>query len=75
MTSYQISTLNFSYVSVDSHLFYQSPPPPPQKNFFFRDHNGNKATELFCVIPAIAPRIFFYFLFYIAVQFLIVNLF
>ena len=36
---------------------------------------GNKATQLFCVIPAIAPCIIFYFLFYIAVQFLIVNSF
>ena len=26
---------------------------PPR--FFLRDHNGNKVTQLFCVIPAIAP--------------------
>ena len=23
--------------------------------FFLRDHNGNKVTQLFCVMPAIAP--------------------
>ena len=25
---------------------------------FLRDHSGNKATQLFCVIPAIPPRIY-----------------
>ena len=70
MTSHQISTFNLLGVSVDSHLLY----PPRKKSFFLRDHNGNKAMQLFCVIPVIAPRIYFYFLFYITVQFLIVNL-
>ena len=37
------------------------------------DHNGSTATQLFCVIPAIVPM-FFLFLFYITIQFLIVNL-
>ena len=36
------------YVSVDSHLFY---PHQKMSKFFLRDHNGNKATQLFCVIP------------------------
>ena len=36
------------------------PPPPPKKKFFLRDHNGNKATQLFCVIPAIVPHMFFF---------------
>ena len=62
MTSYQ----NFLYVSVDSHRICST-----HQKSFLRDHNGNKAT----IIPAIAPRIFFYFLFYITGQFLIVNLF
>ena len=74
MTSYQISTLDSLYVSVDLHLF--SPPPPPpkkrKKRFLLRDHNGNKATKLFCVIPVIpasTPRILPYFSLYIAVSF------
>ena len=32
------------------------------KIFFLRDHNGNKATQLFCVIPAIAPHTFVFFI-------------
>ena len=67
MTSYQMSILNFLYVSVDSHLFY------PKKKVFLRNYIGNKAIKLFCIIPAIAPCAFFKF--YITVQFLIVNLF
>ena len=39
----------------------------PTKKVFLRDHNGNKAIQLFCVIPVIAPRIFFWFLFHITV--------
>ena len=78
MTSYQISTLDSLYVSVDLHLFLPPAPPPPKKRFLLRDHNGNKATKLFCVIPVIpasTPRILPYFSFYIAVQFFIVNFF
>ena len=33
MTSYQISTLNFLCISVDSHMLY--PPPSPKKKGFF----------------------------------------
>ena len=73
MTSYQISTLNFLCISVDSHMLY--PPPSPKKKVFLWDHKGNETTQLFCVIPAIATRIFFYLLFYLTVQFLIVHLF
>ena len=40
----------------------------PSRKVFLRDHNGNKATQLFCVIPAIAPCIcFFLFLFYFTI--------
>ena len=46
------------------------PLPPKNKNkkLFLRDHNGNKATQPFCVTTATAPRNV-YFLFYIIVQF------
>ena len=33
----------------------------PKKDFF-RVHNGNKATQLFRVIPTIAPRMFFFWI-------------
>ena len=62
MTSYQILTLIF-FVSFC--LFTSALPPPPKnknRKFFLRDHNENKATQLFCVIPAIAPRIYVYIL-------------
>ena len=76
MTSYQISTLNFLCISVDSHIhIYHMHPPLQKKKVFLWDHKGNKTTQLFCVILAIATRIFFYLLFYLTVQFLIVNLF
>ena len=26
--------------------------------YFFKDHNGNKTTQLFCVIPVIVPLVF-----------------
>ena len=26
--------------------------------YFFKDHNGNKTTQLFCVIPVIVPQVF-----------------
>ena len=69
MTPYQISSLSLLCVSVGSHLLHFPP------KFFLKNHNENKATQLFCVIPAITPRIFLHFLFYITIQFSIVNLF
>ena len=68
MTSSQILTLNYSYVPVDSHLFYKN-------KVFLRDYNGNKTTIFFCIIHENLLYIFFHILFYIAVPFLIVNLF
>ena len=45
---YQPLFLSFSYVSC--YLNQYNPPL-----FFLRDHNGNKVTQLFYVIPAITP--------------------
>ena len=80
MTSNQTSNLNSSYVSFDLHLFYphkkkQEKEKEKEQKVSLRDHNGNKATQFYCVVPAIAPRIFFNFSFYITVPFLNVNLF
>ena len=61
MTSSQILTLNYSYVPVDSHLFYKN-------KVFLRDYNGNKATIFFCVIHANFLYIFF-LIFYLTLQF------
>ena len=85
MTSYQFQFYIFLMFLL---IRIAVPPPPTKKNFRFfmggspikkqflwGDDNGNKAMQHFCVIPAIAPCIFFYFLFYIIVQFLIKNLF
>ena len=46
---YQPLFLTFSYVSCCFISIY------PTIVFFLRDHNGNKVTQLFCVIPAVAP--------------------
>ena len=46
---YQLLFLSFSYVSC--FLLYIK----IHYHCFLRDHNGNKATQLFCVITAIAP--------------------
>ena len=51
MTSYQ----NSKYFVCFCWFTFVLPP----KKAFLRDQNGNKATQLFCVIPAIAPRMFF----------------
>ena len=58
----------FLYVSVDSHLLYLSSKKTKTK-FFLRDH---KATQLFCVIPAMVPRVYIYIYIYI---YMIVDLF
>ena len=50
-----------TWVGTDSHLLYLLPPKTKTEFFFLRDHNGNKATQLFCVIPAIAPCIYIQF--------------
>ena len=44
VTSSQILTLNYSYVPVDSHMFYKN-------KVFLRDRNGNKATIFFLCYP------------------------
>ena len=49
--SLTISTSNFE-LFICFLLFYIN---IPQHCFFLRDHNGNKVTQLFCVMPAIAP--------------------
>ena len=50
---------NFNFKVYVSFCWFAS--VQPQKKVFLRDHNGNKFTQLFCVIPAIAPQIFFLF--------------
>ena len=44
---YQPLFVSFSYVSSCFISIYLT--------LFLRNHNGNKVTQLFCVIPAIAP--------------------
>ena len=58
-------SFKFFYMFLLIHI-YATPllPPPPQKKFFSRDYNGNKATQIFCVISFIAPRIFSFILHY-----------
>ena len=56
MTSYQILTFFCEFLLI--HICSTSSPQKQKQKFFLRDHNGNKATQLFCVIPAIAPHIY-----------------
>ena len=61
-TCNQISTLNYLYVSVDSHLFY-----PHQKmslSFFWDTTMEIKPHSFFVLSPAIAPHIYIYIYIY-----------
>ena len=74
MTSYQISTLNFLCISVDSHMLYP-PPSPKKKRFFCGTTKEMKPHSFFVIFLPSQLGYFFYLLFYLTVQFLIVHLF
>ena len=68
-----LSNFNFDFFCefLLIHICSTSSTQKQKQNFFFlRDHNENKATQLFCVIPAFAPCIYVYIF-----SFFIVDLF
>ena len=64
-----LSTALISFVSFSRFTSVLPPPPKKRHKIFLRDHNGNKATQLFCVIPAISPRIYVYIFSFFIVDF------